>query len=59
MKRILAYSLACLLSLSLLCTPASAAGIQNGAEQDAGTTNNYHIGYLHNTKVVPCAPMSY
>ena len=48
MKRILAYSLACLLSLSLLCTPASAAGIQNGAEQDAGTTNNYHIGYLHN-----------
>ena len=47
MKRILAYSLACLLSLSLLCTPASAAGIQNGTKHDTDTSSDYHIGYLN------------
>ncbi len=47
MKRILAYSLACLLSLSLLCTPASAAGIQNGTKHDTDTSSGYHIGYLN------------
>lgn len=47
MKRILAYSLACLLSLSLLCTPASAAGIQNGTKHNTDTSNSYHIGYLN------------
>ena len=47
MKRILAYNLACLLSLSLLCTPASAAGIQNGTKHDTDTSSDYHIGYLN------------
>ena len=47
MKRILAYSLACLLSLSLLCTPASAAGIQNGTKHDTDTSSDNHIGYLN------------
>ena len=47
MKRILAYILACLLSLSLLCTPASAAGIQNGTKHDTDTSSDYHIGYLN------------
>lgn len=47
MKRILAYSLACLLSLSLLCAPASAAGIQNGTKHDTDTSSDYHIGYLN------------
>lgn len=47
MKRILAYSLACLLSLSLLSTPASAAGIQNGTKHDTDTSSDYHIGYLN------------
>ena len=47
MKRILAYSLACLLSLSLLCTPASAAEIQNGTKHNTDTSNSYHIGYLN------------
>ena len=47
MKRILAYNLACLLSLSLLCTPASAAGIQNGTKHNTDTSNSYHIGYLN------------
>lgn len=47
MKRILSYSLACLLSLSLLCTPASAAGIQNGTKHDTDTSSDYHIGYLN------------
>ena len=47
MTRILAYSLACLLSLSLLCTPASAAGIQNGTKHDTDTSSDYHIGYLN------------
>ena len=47
MKRILAYSLACLLSLSLLCTPAGAAGIQNGTKHDTDTSSDYHIGYLN------------
>ena len=47
MKRILAYSLACLLSLSLLCTPASAAGIQNGTKHDTDTSSDYHNGYLN------------
>ena len=47
MNRILAYSLACLLSLSLLCTPASAAGIQNGTKHNTDTSNSYHIGYLN------------
>ena len=47
MKRILAYSLACLLSLSLLCTPASAAEIQDGTKHRTDTSNSYHIGYLN------------
>lgn len=47
MKRILAYSLACLLSLSLLCTPAGAAEIQNGTKHNTDTSNSYHIGYLN------------
>ena len=47
MKRILAYILACLLSLSLLCTPASAAEIQNGTKHNTDTSNSYHIGYLN------------
>ena len=36
-----------MLSLSLLCTPASAAGIQNGTKHDTDTSSGYHIGYLN------------